>query len=240
MKKCPACGQTKAAAEFSRNRTLKDGLSFYCLACNRERNKAWYRDNRRSLGKEVRDHSWIPDGFRWCPSCRQPVAHEDYTRNATSASGFGSTCRGCANVANSESYFYRRYKLTKQQVAEMRAAQGDKCAICGAPEPQHLDHDHATGATRALLCQRCNHGLGLFRDSPDFLHAAAFYVALHTARHQVAAEMEALGAGAGAASRPGEPPVGSQRRPGARGTSSRSTGRTSGARRREQAGEADA
>ncbi|SOC49413.1 Recombination endonuclease VII [Blastococcus aggregatus] len=42
------------------------------------------------------------------------------------------------------------------------------------------------------------------------------------------------------ASRPGEPPVGSQRRPGARGTSTRSTGRTSGARRREQAGEGDA
>lgn len=40
--------------------------------------------------------------------------------------------------------------------------------------------------------------------------------------------------------RPGEPPVGSQRRPGARGTSTRSTGRTSGARRREQAGEGDA
>ena len=41
------------------------------------------------------------------------------------------------------------------------------------------------------------------------------------------------------ASRPGEPPVGSQRRPGARSTSSRTTGRTSGSRRRKTAGEAD-
>jgi hypothetical protein len=40
-------------------------------------------------------------------------------------------------------------------------------------------------------------------------------------------------------SRPGEPPVGSQRRPGTRGTNTRSTGRSSGARRRQQAGEAD-
>jgi hypothetical protein len=39
--------------------------------------------------------------------------------------------------------------------------------------------------------------------------------------------------------RPGEPPVGSHRRPGARSTSTRSTGRNSGARRRTQAGEAD-
>jgi Recombination endonuclease VII len=39
--------------------------------------------------------------------------------------------------------------------------------------------------------------------------------------------------------RPGSPPVGSQRRPSTHGTSARSTGRSSGARRREQAGEAD-
>jgi len=143
-------------------------------------------------------------------------------------------------VINSESYFYRGCELTKSQIAEMRAAQGDECAICGDSEPQHLDHDHARGGTRELLCQRCNHGLGLFRDNPNFLHAAAYYVALHSARQQVAAEIEALRAGAGAASRPGEPPVGSHRRPDARGNSTRSTGRTSGPRRREQAGEADA
>jgi len=40
-------------------------------------------------------------------------------------------------------------------------------------------------------------------------------------------------------SRPGEPPVGSQRRPGTRGTNSRTTGRSSGTRRRQSAGEAD-
>ncbi len=144
-----------------------------------------------------------------------------------------------ANGANSESYFYRRYKLTKRQIADMRMAQDDGGAICGDPEPQHLDHDHASGATRTLLCQRCPHGLGLFRDNPYFLHAAAYYVALHTARQQVAAEIEALRSGTGVPSRPGEPPVGSQRRPDARGTTTRSTGRTSGARRREQAGEVD-
>jgi hypothetical protein len=40
-------------------------------------------------------------------------------------------------------------------------------------------------------------------------------------------------------SRPGEPPVGSDRRPGGRSTSMRSTGRTSTSRRQTQAGEAD-
>lgn len=184
MKRCPRCGRTKPPDEFGRNRTRPDGLSFYCLTCNRERNNAWYREHRRRLGREVRDHSWIPDGFRWCPACEQPVAHEDYVRNRRTASGFGSRCKACDRVSNSESYFYRRHGLTKRQVAEIRADQDNRCAICGEANPQHLDHDHATGVTRQLLCQRCNQGLGLLRDDPALLRAAAGYVEEHRRRQQ--------------------------------------------------------
>ena len=184
-KLCPRCGDEKVADQFGRNRSRPDGLSFYCLACNRERNNAWYRESRRRLGKEVRDHSWIPDGFRWCPACERPVPHEEYVRNARTASGFGSRCRACDSVANSEAYFYRRYRLTKQQIARIRAAQNDRCAICGDASPQHLDHDHDSGGTRQLLCQRCNQGLGLFRDAPALLRAAADYVEEHRRRQRL-------------------------------------------------------
>lgn len=178
-KRCPACGETKAASSFGRNRSLRDGLSFYCLACSRERNNAWYRKARRRLAAEVRDLSWVPDGFRWCPACEQAVAHEEYVRNKSTTSGFGSRCRACDSRSNSESYFYRRYGLTKKQIADMRAAQEDRCAICGEASPEHLDHDHESGAARALLCQRCNQGLGLLRDDPTVLRAAADYVERH-------------------------------------------------------------
>jgi hypothetical protein len=191
IKQCPSCGQELPQSSFGRNKALPDGLSFYCLACNRERNRAWYRESRRRLGKQVRDHSWIPDGFRWCPSCEQPVAHEDYTRNARTASGFGSRCRACDRAANSDGYFYRKYKLTRRELEILRTAQDDRCAICGDASPQHLDHDHETGAIRQLLCQRCNQGLGLLQDDPMLLHAAAYYVQLHTARQQVAAQLAA-------------------------------------------------
>jgi hypothetical protein len=90
-----------------------------------------------------------------------------------------------------------------------------------------------------LLCQRCNHGLGLFRDDPYLLHVAGLHVEGH--RQEQAFEMLANAARAAedGPGRPGEPPVGSQRRPGSRGTSSRTTGRSSGTRRRTSAGEAD-
>jgi len=49
---------------------------------------------------------------------------------------------------------------------EMMAAQEGRCAICGAADPQHLDHDRRTGWVRGILCFNCDGGLGRFRDSP--------------------------------------------------------------------------
>ena len=125
----------------------------------------------------------------------------------------------------------------------MLEGQGGVCAICRAAPAAHVDHDHSTGAVRALLCFNCNGGLGQFRDDPAVLQAAVFYVQHHNqqqAIEQLVAASSAVVTGEPeAASRPGEPPVGSQRRPSASGTSTWSSGRPSGARRREQAGEAD-
>jgi hypothetical protein len=54
--------------------------------------------------------------------------------------------------------------------------QGGTCAICGRPDPEHVDHDHDTGAVRGILCVNCNGGLGQFRDSIDSLLIAASYL----------------------------------------------------------------
>jgi hypothetical protein len=158
---------------------------------------------------------------------------------ATRLPGWPATARACKNAGSSEAYFYRKYKLTQRQLVALREAQQDRCGICGAPGPEHLDHDHATGKIRKLLCQRCNQGLGLFRDEPYLLQVAALYVQGHKQQQAFETLVEAARSAEDGASRPGEPPVGSHRRPGARSTSTRSTGRNSGARRRTQAGEAD-
>jgi hypothetical protein len=58
----------------------------------------------------------------------------------------------------------------------MVAEQGGVCAICGRPDPEHVDHDHETGAVRGILCFNCNGGLGQFRDDIDALQCAAVYL----------------------------------------------------------------
>lgn len=73
----------------------------------------------------------------------------------------------------------------------MYAAQGFVCAIClRTPEPfkrkrltrpWHIDHDHATGAVRGILCGTCNVGLGAFRDDVESLRRAVAYLRWHRA-----------------------------------------------------------
>ena len=55
----------------------------------------------------------------------------------------------------------------------------------GRRRPEHVDHDHATGWVRALLCFNCNGGLGQFKDNPDVLQAAAYYVQFHAIRQEM-------------------------------------------------------
>ena len=78
-----------------------------------------------------------------------------------------------------------RLGVTPERFDEMLAEQGGRCAICSTTDPgqshgrMSIDHDHSTGAVRALLCHGCNAGLGNFKDDPDALEAAARYLRAH-------------------------------------------------------------
>lgn len=118
----------------------------------------------------------------------------------------------------------------------MLAAQGGLCDICRAAPATQVDHDHVTGAVRALLCFNCNGGLGQFRDDPEVLRVAADYVRFHTMSQRALAMFRAAGFESVRAVRADRLPVGSQRRPDAPDNTARTTGRTGSSRRRKAAG----
>lgn len=70
----------------------------------------------------------------------------------------------------------KNYGIEVGEYERRYQAQGGKCAICnvatGASKRLAVDHNHATGAVRGLLCSPCNKFVGRLRDSPDaFLRA---------------------------------------------------------------------
>lgn len=79
-----------------------------------------------------------------------------------------------------------KYKLTME---EYRAL-GSMCHICGVETfegrhgslTRHIDHDHATGTIRGILCTVCNHGLGHFKDDIAVLGKAIEYLTRWSAK----------------------------------------------------------
>ena len=92
----------------------------------------------------------------------------------------GARWRQCRTCGRERSSFRSRlYGLTLGAYQEMFTRQGGRCAICGAPPGKRalaVDHNHETGEVRALLCARCNVGIGGFRDDPELLAAAIVYL----------------------------------------------------------------
>ncbi len=75
----------------------------------------------------------------------------------------------------------RAFGLTVTAYEAILAAQGEACAICKRAQGTaslHVDHDHANGEIRGLLCFRCNNALGLLWDDADVLQSAIEYLDL--------------------------------------------------------------
>lgn len=144
-----------------------------------------------------------------CSKCKeQKACGQYYRRRSAGAGGRDRTgervpvCKQCQSAARvglkrkdpaaQRAYMNMwRYGLSEDDLANLLAAQGGKCAIegCGATEPGgrgsfHVDHNHACcpgikscgRCIRGLLCHSCNTALGLFKDNASLMRKAAEYV----------------------------------------------------------------
>jgi len=159
LRTCSACGQIKPLEEFYEN-------LWWCKPCTNARSVAYkqanpeynreqanlYRERYPDKRKEQKDAHY---------AAQDPVVRRAYKLKY-------------------------QYNLTLEAVDKMLAEQNGGCAICRTDRPcgqraatWSVDHDHATGAVRGLLCTRCNRALGMFGDSAERLRAAAAYLEKH-------------------------------------------------------------
>lgn len=80
------------------------------------------------------------------------------------------------------------YNITADEYTALAQRQEGRCAICRGKSNRSklrelkylsVDHDHADGTVRGLLCNNCNAGLGMFKDNPTLLKLAALYLEIH-------------------------------------------------------------
>lgn len=91
----------------------------------------------------------------------------------------------CSTRASTDRYLNRTYGISLSDYERMLSAQHAHCAICGgegfAMTEHHklrlvVDHCHATGRVRGLLCHNCNRALGLLKDDVQSINNAIAYL----------------------------------------------------------------
>jgi hypothetical protein len=70
----------------------------------------------------------------------------------------------------------KRYGLTVEGYNILFTQQGNTICTTTHATKWHVDHCHTSGKVRGILCQQCNHMLGLAYDNPAVLAAAVEYL----------------------------------------------------------------
>lgn len=112
-----------------------------------------------------------------CCTCKRTLPASAFNRNIGKGSldGLQNQCRSCQREAKLK----HRYGITSGDYSSMADAQGHRCLICqthASERPLVVDHDHATGKVRGLLCNKCNVLLGKAEDDVEILQAAIEYL----------------------------------------------------------------
>ena len=121
-----------------------------------------------------------------CNSCYNGKRRREQPERLARYKRYAKNYRERHVAKNRAALRFYKYKMTQEQFDVLMKKQDNACAICKNPfgsehtyraiDTPNVDHDHITNKTRGLLCERCNIGLGGFRDTPEFLEAAIKYL----------------------------------------------------------------
>lgn len=159
---CNCCKSWKPIEQYTKSKTGHMGLSAVCKDCENEKARIRYAEkdilSRRKGQKSVYDRE---------------------RRKRLRAEG---KLKKPDPEAQREQAMKRKYGITIKDYEAMVKAQNNECAICFAPGEQErngklvIDHCHASGKVRGLLCNKCNLLLGHANDTIERLERAILYL----------------------------------------------------------------
>jgi len=159
IKQCSKCGENKPISEFHINRARPDKLKIWCKKCAMQHRSDWAKSNTDKIK---------------CYHAQYYKAHKHECNARSKAYNRNNKDRMRSAMRR------KKYNISEFQYAQLMVKQGGKCAICKTPADECtvlcIDHDHEKGIVRGLLCSTCNRAIGLFKDNPLILIAAADYL----------------------------------------------------------------
>jgi hypothetical protein len=133
--------------------------------------------------------------MKTCNICKSSKPFSEFSKSSSKrGDGYQYTCKPCNTIEKRKWYesnkdknrntkYLKKFGITLADAMSILEKQDSKCGICGISiemgSKTHLDHDHVTGQVRGFLCQKCNHGIGLFNDSTKTLKSAIMYLNKH-------------------------------------------------------------
>lgn len=147
-----------------------------------------------------------------CPRCKEVLGVDLFQKNKAAKDGLQYHCKACRKEIDSrpehrkqhrERYhknkhktqgykditLKRTYGISLDDYNSLLEQQNHTCKIChnqcSSGRSLAVDHCHSTGKIRGLLCQKCNQGLGMFKDSEELLAKAIVYLQERKYGHDV-------------------------------------------------------
>lgn len=178
MKWCKWCETEKPLAQFHNNGQTQDGKSSRCILCVRALDK----ERRERQAKDLPPR-------RVCRVCKiEQDTFKDFSKGPNSPGGYQTLCKSCS----SENSALFRWGIPNI----LKLVDEGYCEICKEKLLRNnyaVDHDHSCcnsnikscgKCIRGLICQKCNHGLGNFREKPELMQTAIDYLRKYNVLHE--------------------------------------------------------
>lgn len=152
---CSGCQQHLTLSSFGKDKYRSSGLTSKCKKCRNAVGKKWCLENPDKV-KEINN--------------KNKVKRKEYYSQPD------------VKLKYRKAWVERTFNIPYSEYERMYDEQGGVCAVCKQPETsvknEHLsiDHCHDTGIVRGLLCNNCNRGIGLLKDSYEVLKNAVDYL----------------------------------------------------------------
>jgi hypothetical protein len=137
--------------------------------------------------------------MKTCIKCGEQKPLSEFNIRSDTKKPLGS-CKTCVKTYSKTQHLKNLSKRKDQKLKKsygisllekhaMLKNQNNKCGICKkeltTERDKNVDHCHATGLVRSILCCKCNFGIGYFDDSVQYLENAVQYIKHHAKKDPV-------------------------------------------------------